>query len=72
MAGGQGIELPYLFLDAFLAALAHLLSKAVHGAEHPRTAALKADAAEAWVIATTQNTEAAPMQIGPMLDSYYR
>jgi hypothetical protein len=69
LANGQNAELPYLFLDAFVAALAHRLSRIYAPTlEQIR----KADADEAWMIASTQNTESAPFNMSPSMDSYFR
>ena len=69
LAGGQNIELPYLFLDAYVAAMSYRLARIyAPSLESMR----KQDAAEAWSIASTQNIESAPMNIAPALSSYYR
>jgi hypothetical protein len=69
LSGGQNIELPYLFLDAFVAGLAHRLSRIY---APTLEAQRKADADEAWQIASVQNTEWTPMNVTPMLGGYYR
>lgn len=68
LAGGQNAEIPYLFLDAFVAGLAHRLSRyyAVN-----LEAVRKTDAQEAWAVAADQNTEFSPLSIAPQLGSFY-
>lgn len=65
----QNIEIPYLWLDAFTAGLAHRLSRiyapALEGAR-------KMDAEEAWQVAANQNIENVNLMIQPGLSSYYR
>ncbi len=69
LGGGAQIEIPYLWLDALAAAMAHRLSR--HYA--PQLEQLrKADAVEAYQIAATQNTEDVDMYIAPMLAQYSR
>lgn len=61
-------EIPYRFLDAWSAGLAHRLSRIYA----PKLeGARKADAMEAWQIAATQDTENAPMFITPGLSGYF-
>ena len=67
-ANGGNAEIPYLFLDAWAAGLAHRLSR--HYA--PSLEQLrKADAVEAFQIASAQNTENVPMYISPQIGNYY-
>jgi hypothetical protein len=61
--------MPYRWLDAFVAGLAHRLARAYKPAlEQIR----KADADEAWGIAANQDVENLPIYITPALGSYYR
>lgn len=69
VAGGQTADLVYLFLDAFVAELAHRLSRYY---APQLEAQRKADADMAWNIAASQNTENVGMSITPTLSSYYR
>lgn len=69
LQGGQNVELPYLFLDAFVAGLAYRLAKYYAPALE---SARKVDSAEAWASAAEQNTEAAPVSIAPQISSFYR
>lgn len=66
---GQNIEIPYLWLDAFAAGLAHRLSR-IYSPQLEQIR--KMDADEAWNLAATQNTENVPMMIIPSLGGYYR
>lgn len=69
MAGGQSPDVPYLWLDAVVAELAHRLSRTYA----PELEAVrKVDAREAWEIAATQNTENVPLYVAPSLSGYYR
>lgn len=66
---GQNIEVPAIWLDAFVAGLAHRLSRIYA----PQLEQLrKADAEEAWQIAATQNQENVGLYISPGLSGYYR
>ena len=68
VAGAQTPEVPYLFLDAFVAGLAHRLARCY---KPELVAQLKADADEAWQIAATQNTENSPMGLAPGISIYW-
>lgn len=68
VGGALNIETPYRFYDAFVTGLAHRLSRHYAPAlEQLR----KADAVEAWHIASTQDIETTPMLISPMLSGYF-
>lgn len=69
LKNGENVELPYLFLDAFVAGLAQRLARIW---APDRYAMLKGDADEAWQIAATQNTENVSLTIAPGIGSYYR
>lgn len=69
LTGGQTPDLPYLWLDAYVAGLAHRFAR-VYKPELEQQR--KADADEAWQIAATQNTEGVPISFAPMLGGYYR
>lgn len=66
---GGSVEIPYLFLDAWAAGLAHRLARiyapSLEGAR-------KMDAKEAWDIAANQNVENTPMYITPGMQGYFR
>lgn len=69
VAGGINVEVPYLWLDALAAGLAHRLARVFA----PQLEAVrKADADEAWSIAATQNTENVALYIAPGVGSYFR
>lgn len=66
---GGNAEVQYLFLDAYVAGLAHRLSRYYA----PQIEALrKADYADAFGLAMKQNTENVAMYISPGLAGYYR
>jgi hypothetical protein len=67
--GGQTVEIPYLWLDAFADALAYRLSR-VWNPE--MTGPLKSIADESYNIADAQNVEQAAQYITPMVSGYFR
>lgn len=67
--GGQTPDVPYRWLDALTAGLAHRLARIY---APPLEQIRKADADEAWRIAATQDTENVPLLLAPGLSSYYR
>lgn len=70
LAGGETPDLPYLWLDWFVAGMAHRLSRPY--ADPATEAVRKADAMEAWTTAATQNTENVKFTISPGISRYYR
>lgn len=69
LAGGETPDLPYLWLDWFVAGLAHRVARVYK----PELEAIrKTDAAEAWAIAAAQNTENVPFNLAPGIGTYYR
>jgi hypothetical protein len=63
------IEIPYLWLDAFCAGLAHRLARVyAPNLEQIR----KADADEAWALAAKQDQENVGMYVTPGLNGYFR
>lgn len=70
LAGGETPDLPYLWIDWFVAGMAHRLCRPYGTIELEKLR--KADAVEAWTIAATQNTENVPMTLSPNISSYYR
>jgi len=70
LGGGEAPDIPYLWLDWFIAGMAHRLARpyATPDVEKMR----KADAMEAWTIAATQNVENAPITLSPTISTYYR
>lgn len=68
VAGGQTLDAPYRFLDAFVAGLAARLARNWAPAAY---AARKADWEEAWQEATQRDQEDASLYITPGLSSYF-
>lgn len=69
LSGGETPNLPYLWLDAYVAGLAHRLARTYA----PQLEQLrKADAKEAWDTAATQDTENVNLSIQPAISGYYR
>jgi hypothetical protein len=69
LSGGETPDIPYLWIDWFVAGLAHRLSRpyATPDVEKLR----KADAVEAWTIAATQNVENVDFSLSPTISRYY-
>jgi len=70
LAGGETPDLPYLWLDWFVAGMSHRLARVYSDADTEKMR--KADAVEAWTIAATQNVENVSMKIAPNVGGYYR
>ncbi len=70
LAGGETPDIPYLWIDWFVAGMAHRLSRSRSTLDVEKQR--KADAMEAWTIAATQNTENVPMSLKPTISTYYR
>ena len=68
-ANGGTLELPYLWLDAFTAGLAYRLSRIYAPQLEDRR---KADATEAYGIASKVYAEQVPIFVTPGLSTYYR
>jgi hypothetical protein len=68
LAGGQTIDAPYRFLDAFTAGLAARLARNWAPALY---ALRKADFEESWGECTQRDQEDVPLVIAPGLQSYY-
>lgn len=69
LQGGQNVELPVYFLEAYAFALAQRLAMIWNPERAP---GLKVEAVESWGVATRQNRETANTYISPMLSGYYR
>lgn len=69
IGGGFNVEVPYLWLDAAVAGLAHRLAR-IYRPELEQIR--KRDADEAWDIAATQNVENVALNISPDMGGYYR
>lgn len=70
LPGGETPDIPYLWIDWFVAGLAYRLSRPYATTEIEKMR--KADAVEAWTIAATQNVENVPVTVSPNISSYYR
>lgn len=69
LANATTVEMPFLWLDAYTAALAHRLSR-IYAPQLEQIR--KADADEAWQLAAAQDLENVPMYITPGLSGYWR
>ena len=69
LRGGGQAAVPYWWLNAYTADLAHRLSRIYAPAFE---AVRKVDRDEAWSIAATEDTEWVPMYIAPMVGGYWR
>ena len=67
--GGQTVEIPYLWMDAFADALSYRLARVWNPAMAP---VLKSVADESYDIADAQNVEQAAQYISPQISGYYR
>jgi hypothetical protein len=70
LAGGETPDIPYLWIDWFVAGLAHRLSRSYSTIELEKLR--KADAVEAWTVAASQNVENVGLALRPTISSYYR
>lgn len=68
LKSGTQLQLPYRWLDVFVADLAHRLSR-IYAPN--LEAARKADAAEAWANAAVEDQERVPLYLGLNTASYY-
>lgn len=69
LPGGETIDIPYRWLDAFANGLAYYLSRIW---QPQLTAQLKGEADEAYQIAAAQDTENVSVYISPMIGGYFR
>ena len=67
--GGQQVDIPYLWLDAFAYGLAHRLSEIWQPQMAPQ---LEARADKAYTVAAEQNVEYAQQYISPQIAGYFR
>lgn len=68
LPSGVNVEVPYLWLDALMAGLAHRLARIYK----PELELIrKGDADEAWTIAATQNVENVDLNIVPGIGGYF-
>lgn len=70
LAGGETPDLPYLWLDWFVAGMSHRLARSYSTMDVEKQRQL--DAKEAWTVAATQNVENTPITLAPAISSYYR
>lgn len=69
LPGGETLDVPYRWLDAFTSGLAYHLARLW---APDRKADLKADAEEAYQLAAAQDVENVPIYISPQIGGYYR
>lgn len=69
LKSGATLDLPYRWLDVYVADLAHRLSRIY---AQPLEAARKADAMDAWANAATEDQERVPLYISMNTGGYYR
>ena len=69
LPGGETLDVPYRWLDAFATGLAYYLSRIW---QPQLTAQLKAEADEAYTIASSQDVENVSVYISPQLQGYFR
>lgn len=69
LANGLTLDLPYRWLDVYVADLAHRLSR-IYAPD--KETMRKADADEAWATAATEDQERVPIYIQPAVDHLYR
>ena len=67
--GGQTLDIPYRFLDAFISGLAARLAR-IYAPSLLMEA--KAEATRTWALASQQDQEFVPIFISPALGPYYR
>jgi len=70
LGGGETPDLPYRWLDWFIAGMAHRLSRPYSTLDMEKQR--KADAVEAWTIAATQDVENVALSLKPTISTYYR
>lgn len=69
LANGLTLDMPYRFLDVFVAKLAHRLSR-IYAPD--KEVLRKQDAEEAWVVAAIEDQERVPLFIGGSFGAYWR
>jgi hypothetical protein len=69
VGNGQNLQLPTRFFDAITADLAHRLAR-IYRPEQEQLR--KADRDEAWMIASTEDTEWVPLYVTPGMTGYWR
>lgn len=69
LASGETPDIPYRWIDALCAEVAYRLARSY---APDKEALRKQDAAEAWAIAATEDTENVALNISPSIDAYFR
>lgn len=69
LAAGATLDMPYRFLDAFVAKLAHRLSRIYKPDLEDKR---KMDAEDAWAVAAREDQEDVPIMISPDVTGYWR
>ena len=69
LPGGETIDVPYRWLDAFANGLAYYLARIW---QPQLVGQLKQEADEAYMIAANQDTENVSVYISPMIGGYFR
>ena len=72
LQGGNTLDIPWRFLEAFAAGLGTKLAVKYPPPPPNSIALLKQFADESWDWASRQDSEAAPLHIRPMFGGYYR
>ncbi len=68
LAGGETPDIPYRWYDAFVAGLAHRLSRGYAPELEDKR---HKDAMDAWTVAATQDTENVGLSLSPSMRRYY-
>lgn len=69
LISGASVDMPYRWLDVFVAKLAHRLARIY---AQPLEAQRKQDAEEAWAVAATTDQEDVPIYLLPAMSGYWR
>lgn len=69
LPAGETPDLPYRWLDAFVAGMSHRLARIYAPSLEAQR---EKDADKAWQVAATQDTENVPLTIAPSISGYYR
>ncbi len=69
LPGGETPDVPYRWIDAIVAGLAHRLSR-IYAPQMEQLR--KADAVDAWTTAATQDVENVALTLAPSIGLYYR
>jgi hypothetical protein len=69
LAGGETMDIQYLFIDCIVAGLAHRLARIYKPELEVQR---EKDYDKAWKLAAAQNTENVPLSLSPAIRTYYR